>query len=125
MILTEFDLRQKLLSFRSTHQKSVDDLLQVWNEKIARGVPVDKDAWYDLFGHQVEKSIQDEPIYSEVKEGASFFVSAGITVNRANPFMFEFIYKIDGHNKEGRFETVSSIGYESYIVGLHKELMTT
>ena len=123
MILSEFSLRQKLLSFRSKHQANVDDLLQSWNEKIARGVPVPQYAWYDLFGSQVENSIQAVTIFSDVREGMSFFVSVGIAVDQENPFMTEFVYKIDGHRGKERFERTLSIGLEDYIVDWYKELI--
>lgn len=123
MILTEFQLRQRLLLFRSENQKNVDAHLRVWNEKIARGVPVPQYAWYDLFGSQVENSIQDVTIFSDAREGMSFFVSVGIAVNEENPFMTEFVYKIDGHKGKERFERTLSIGLEDYIVDWYKELI--
>jgi hypothetical protein len=106
-----FDLRDKLFKYTGTHYKELIELQLKWNEKLKRGIPISDEFLFDLFGHEILASFDEEEImvYNDLK------VIVCLCVNEENPFQAVFAYKVEPLNSNVKQYELFLAGQENML----------
>lgn len=86
-----YELRSRLFEYNLKHFKKLTELHIKWNEKLKRGITISDEFLFELFGHEILASFDEEEvmIHNDMK------VLIGIFVNEDNPFQVVFGYKVE------------------------------